>query len=278
MRSVPSVPHRDSAWIAGLVAVSRPLLERWFKPEVRGLSRIPEGPALYVGNHSGGFMTPDTWIFTSAVFERRGIGDVPYGLTHDTVMRWPGVRRLLDHLGGVHANAANAHRLFAQGAKVLVYPGGDLDAFRPSRDRDRVVFGKRRGYVRLALREGVPVVPVVSAGSHEGWYVLDDGRWIARLLPVHRLLRTDVVPITLSIPWGLTPAPPAYLPWPTRVLIEVLEPIRFDRSGEAAASDDEYVEQCHRRVHGAMQAALARLAEERRQRIREERRARRRLH
>lgn len=249
-----------------MTSVLEPALLHWFRPEVRGLDRIPDGAALYVGNHSGGFMTPDTWIFSAAVLHRRGIGDVPYGLTHDTVLRWPLVGRLLRRVGAVNANAANAHSLFERGAKVLVYPGGDIDAFRPSRDRDRVVFGPRRGYIRLALREDIPIVPVVSAGSHEGWYVLSDGRWLGKVMPVHRLLRTDVIPITFSIPWGLTPAPPAYLPWPTSILIEVLDPIRFDRHGEQAATDADYVEHCHRRVHAAMQGALLRLAEERRSR------------
>jgi hypothetical protein len=126
------------------------------------------------------------------------------------------------------------------------------------------VFGNRRGYVRLALRQGVPIVPVVSAGSHATSIVLTDGRPLAKWLGMRRL-RIDVCPVTLSVPWGLVVGiTPPYLPLPTRIYLEVMEPIHFDRKGEAAARDEAYVEACHARVHGAMQAQLSALAGERR--------------
>jgi hypothetical protein len=78
------------------------------------------------------------------------------------------------------------------------------------------------------------------------------------------LFRTDVLPITVSIPWGLTVGAPPFLPLPVRVFIDVLEPIYFDRSGTEAADDMIYVELCHQRVLRTMQAALDRLMEERR--------------
>ena len=262
--AVGVLDERDPAFIARFIDVVEPVLWRWFRPEVRGLERIPAGAALYVGNHSGGFATPDTWIFGAAVYRARGIGDVPYGLGHSLVMesRWPG--EALSRMGGLRATAENAHHAFVAGGKVLVYPGGDLDAFRASRDRERVIFGPRRGYLRLAVREGVPIVPVVSAGAHDGFRILSDGRWLARLLPVKRILRTEVLPITLSFPWGLTVGAPPYVPVPTKILIEALEPIRFERAGEEASRDDAYVEECHRRVIDAMQGALERLSHERR--------------
>ena len=121
-----------------------------------------------------------------------------------------------------------------------------------------------RELVRLALREGVPIIPVVSAGSHDVWWVVSDGRWLSRLLRTHRFLRTDVLPITVSIPWGLTVGAPPFLPLPVPIFIDVLEPIAFERSGPEAASDAGYVEQCHRRVLDSMQLALDQLSEERR--------------
>ena len=240
-----------------------PILWKWCRPEVRGLDNIPEGGALYVGNHSGGFMTPDSWIFGVSLLRERGIQDVPYALAHQVVIEAPGTNQILTAMGVVAASPENAHRVFEAGSKVLVYPGGDIDAFRPSRDRDRIIFGSRRGYVRLALQENVPIIPVVAAGSHEGWWVLSDGRWLSRILQTHRFLRTDVLPITLSVPWGLTVGAPPYLPLPMRIIVEVLKPIYFERSGPEAADDAEYVEACHHRVLDAMQLALDRLALER---------------
>ena len=254
--------------------MAQPILWAWFRPEVRGLNRIPEGAALYVSNHSGGFMTPDTWIFTITLLRERGVGEVPYALAHQVVIEAPGTNQMLTPMGALAANPENAHRVFEAGRKVLVYPGGDLDAFRPSRDRDRIVFGPRRGYVRLALADGVPIIPVVSAGGHSGWWVVSDGRWLSRLLRTHRFLRTDVLPITLSLPWGLMVGAPPYLPVPTQVLLEVLEPIYFERSGPEAADDEVFVEACHRQVLDTMQRALDGLAEERRSRLGERLRAR----
>ena len=265
-RDVNSLGNRDPRVLQRFADIAQPILWKWFRPEVRGLHKIPKGGALYVCNHSGGFLTPDTWIFAVALVRERGLEDVPYALTHQVVIEAPATNQMLTAMGAVAANPENAHRVFAAGYKVLVYPGGDLDAFRPSRDRNRIVFGPRRGYVRLALTEDVPIIPVVSAGAHDGWWVLSDGRWLSRLLHTHRFLRTDVLPITLSVPWGLTVGAPPYLPLPTRIILEVLEPIKFERSGPEAADDREYVERCHRRVLETMQLALDGLAQERRAR------------
>lgn len=262
-RDVNSLDNRDPRVLERFSDIAGPILERWYRPEVRGLDLIPDGGALYVGNHSGGFLTPDTWILAVALLRERGVDDVPYALAHQVVMEAPGTNQMLTAMGAVAANPKNAHRIFEAGFKVLVYPGGDIDSFRPSRDRNRIVFGPRRGYVRLALREGVPIIPVVSAGSHEGWWVLSDGRWLSRILQTHRFLRTDVLPITLSVPWGLTVGAPPYVPLPIPIILEVLEPIHFERVGPEAADDIEYVEACHQRVLDTMQLALDRLAQER---------------
>ena len=261
---VNSLENRDPRVLERFADIAGPILWKWFRPRVRGLDNIPTGGALYVCNHSGGFMTPDTWIFAVALTRERGTDDVPYALAHQVVMEAPLTNQMLPAMGAIAANPKNAHRVFAAGHKVLVYPGGDLDAFRSSRDRGRIVFGPRRGYVRLAVREGVPIIPVVSAGSHDVWWVVSDGRWLSRLLRTHRFLRTDVLPITVSVPWGLTVGAPPFVPLPVRVLIEVLEPIYFERSGLEASNDADYVERCHERVIGAMQLALDKLMRERR--------------
>ncbi|MBW2254108.1 MAG: glycerol acyltransferase, partial [Deltaproteobacteria bacterium] len=120
---------------------------------------------------------------------------------------------------------------------------------------------------RLAVREGVPIVPVVTAGAHATLVVVDDLRWLARLLRSERWLRTKVFPLAFSLPWGFTLGPPPpHLPLPSRILAEVLAPIHFDRSGEGAAGDEEYIAQCDHEVRSAMQATMDRLVEERRRR------------
>jgi len=258
---IDRLDNRDEAFIAWTIDLLEKTLWRYFQPVVAGIERIPAGAALYVGNHSGALLTPDSFLFGVAAYRAHGVSAIPYGLGHEWGIRLPLIHQFVMPIGAIRAGHENALRIFAAGHKALVYPGGDLDSMRPYRDRNRVVFGGRRGYIRLALRGGVPIVPLVSCGSHETLLILDDGRWLARALGIDRLFRTKVWPITLSLPWGLTIGPPPpHFPLPTRIYVEVLEPICFERRGEEAAADEEYVAACDRQVHGAMSEALQALA------------------
>lgn len=256
-----SLENRNVAWLETFVRKVAPKLRSYFKASVRGMDRIPEGAALYVANHNGGGLMPDAYLFGSALYEERGLDDLPYAMAHDIIMRLPGLHQFLIPLGAVRACPENARRIFSAGRKVLVYPGGDAEAMRPFAERDRIVFGARRGYIRLALRHGVPIVPVVAHGAHSTALILDDGRWIVKRFGLDRRFRLNAWPITLSLPWGITfGPPPPYVPYPTRITIEVLDPIAFDKHGARWASDRDYVESCHDEVHRAMQAALDRLS------------------
>ena len=260
-----SLDQRDDAFVKRFFSFIEPFTKLWFRPEVRGLDRIPDGAALLVGNHNGGLLSADTFVLAIAVLRARGVSALPYGLAHEVALAIRGMSDLLIALGAVRASHDNAHSLFARGDKVLVYPGGDLEAMRPYSQRDQIVFGPRRGYIRLALSAGVPIVPVVAAGAHGTSIVLNDGRWLARVLRLEKWARIKVAPITFSVPWGFVVGiTPPYFPLPTRILIEVMEPVHFDRSGEEAAQDAEYVEACHRQVVDSMQSTLTRLAHERR--------------
>ena len=257
---IDSLDNRRADWVERVCRAVGPLVTRYFRGEVRGVGRVPAGAALYVGNHSSGLITPDSFVLGYALWRERGVDYVPYGLGHELAISLPPFHQIIVPLGAVRASHENAHRLFARGEKVIVYPGGDVDAMRPWTKRDRIVFGGRRGYARLAIRSGVPIVPVVAAGSHETFCVLDERNWAARVPGLSRLLRLKTWPTTLSIPWGITLGPPlVYLPLPARTLIEVLEPMTFERTGDEAAQDEAYVAQCADRVEGTMQAAMDRL-------------------
>lgn len=262
--SIDRLDQRDPAMIDWAYRTFHRALERYFQSQVRGLDRIPAGPALYVGNHNALIMVPDAILFEFAVYRERGLADLPYGLGHEVLISLPVLKQLVVPAGVVRAAERHALALLARGDKVLVYPGSDFDAMRSWADRDRICFGGRTGYIRLALKAGVPVVPVVTAGAQETLVVLTDGQWIARALRLDRLLRSKVWPVSLALPWGLMIGPWPFWPWPSRILIEALPPIRFDRSGPEAAADGEYVKACAARVEGAMQDCLTRLARERR--------------
>ncbi|MFW5739971.1 MAG: lysophospholipid acyltransferase family protein [Myxococcota bacterium] len=261
---IDRLDNRDPERIRLAYQLISPVLRWYFRPVIRGIERIPDGPGLYVGNHNGGIMTFDSFTLFAEIYRQRGLSDVPYGLGHEVAIALPVFREIVIPLGAIRASHETAHAAFLAGHKVLVYPGSDYDAFRPYRDRNRIVFGPRRGYVRLALRERVPIIPIVTAGAHEVLYILSDGRTLARWLPLAKLIRAKAWPIALTFPWGLTIGPPPpYIPRRSQFFQEVLEPIRFERDGAEAASDDDWVEACHQRVLGTMQEAMDRLARER---------------
>lgn len=261
-----SMDNRDEALIASLCERLGGVLRAYHRAEVVGAERVPSGPALYVGNHNAGCYTPDSYLFGAAVYEAHGVDAVPYGLAHEVVLSWPVINQMLVPIGAIRASHDNAHKLFRAGKKVLVYPGGDVDAMRAFRRRNRICFGGRRGYIRLAVSAGVPLIPVVAAGAHATFVILDELPWLARLLRTDRFLRMKVFPASLSIPWGLWFGfTPPYLPLPSRILIEVMDPIQFEREGPKAAADDAYVASCAARVESEMQRCLTRLAARRRE-------------
>jgi 1-acyl-sn-glycerol-3-phosphate acyltransferase len=143
---------------------------------------------------------------------------------------------------------------------VLVYPGSDFDSFRPWRDRHRVELAGRSGFIALALRERVPIIPVVSAGTHEQWIVLTRGDRLARVLHTGALFRTKVLPLALALPFGLTFGLFPYLPIPAQTSIAFGQPISWPELGAEALQDGTILARCHDQVRHAMQAMLDGLA------------------
>jgi 1-acyl-sn-glycerol-3-phosphate acyltransferase len=252
---VSRLPQRDPAAVARAARRVQRFLVPYHRARVHGLDNIPAGPALFVGNHNGGFYTGDTYLFGAAVFGARGLADTPWAMTHDLGIAVLG--RWLRPLGAVPADPATAAALLRRGDKVLAYPGGDADGARRWTRRNRVVFDGRVGHARLAVACGVPVVPVAAAGAHSTAVVLYEGTAVARVLRTRRWLRLSRWPLLLSIPWGLTFLPSVpYLPLPARITIAAGPPLRFGRTGPAAAADEDYVRACAARVQSAVQALL----------------------
>ena len=239
------------------------MLERalhWYAPEIRGLDRLPAtDPFLIVGNHSGGPMMPDMWIFYAAWTRQHGIEREAYGLGFDLLFAAPGLSSVWRKFGTIPASMDNADAALDRGAPVLVYPGGDWEACRPFSHRHRIDFHGHTGFVKLALRRQIPVVPLVSHGSHESLVIVTRGERIASLLQLNRL-RIKVFPIVLGVPFGLTTILGPYLPLPTQVTVEVLEPLDWTHYGPDAADDPEIVQRCYDEITGLMQAELDELA------------------
>jgi 1-acyl-sn-glycerol-3-phosphate acyltransferase len=248
----------DPEYIRRTLPIMGPLFRRYFRGEVKGLDRIPEGPALLVGNHSGGTMIADTFVFTMCFYERFGPDRRFHQLAHDVAARLPGLG--IRPYGTLRASHENAKKAFAEGAPVLVYPGGDWETFRPSWHSDRIEFDDRKGFVHLALSEDVPIVPVVSIGGQETALFVTRGETAAKVTGLRSRARIKVLPVALGPPFGISVLDlPFRLPVPAKIEIEVMPPIDLrERFGEEPDPDEVYDE-----VTGKMQRKLDRLAEER---------------
>src|SRR5579884_1954 len=233
----------------------------WYRGEVRGLGNIPDsGPVLLVGNHSGGNMTPDAIVFTLAFSTYFGVERAFYQLAHNLVLSMPGLAQLRK-FGTVAASPANASKALASGAALLVYPGGDYEVHRPTSLRNRVDFGGRKGFIRLALEQDVPIVPVVSIGGQETALFLSRGEGLARLLALDRLFRLKVLPISLALPWGLNIGDMlGHIPLPAKITVETLPAINLREE----FGPDPDIDEIYDHVLRLMQETLDALAAERR--------------
>jgi 1-acyl-sn-glycerol-3-phosphate acyltransferase len=233
----------------------------YFRADVKGLHNIPaDGPVLLVGNHSGGNLTPDTTVFTLAFATYFGVERRFYQLAHNLVLAMP-MLSFLRKYGTVAAGHDNARKALQSGSAVLVYPGGDYEVHRPSWEAGKVDFGGRKGFIRLALEEGVPIVPIVSAGGQETALFLSRGEWLARLLRLDKLFRLKVLPISLAPPWGLNIGDMlGHIPLPAKISVRALEPI--DVREEFGDEPDLVVAYEH--ITGVMLAELDSLYEGRR--------------
>src|SRR4051794_30589678 len=233
----------------------------YHRAEVRGLENIPEeGPVLLVGNHSGGTLIADTFVFSACFYEHFGPARDFHQLAHDMVFRTPGIRAMVAPWGTVPANPENMKRALAKGAALLVYPGGDWETYRPSWESSKIDFAGRKGFARLALEYDVPIVPIVSIGGQETALFLGQGSRLSNVLQMNKLFRIKVFPTVLGPPVGPTILDlPIRFPLPAKITISVGKPInlRSKLGGDADPAE------AYKLVTSNMQRTLTRLGNER---------------
>jgi 1-acyl-sn-glycerol-3-phosphate acyltransferase len=215
-------------------------------------------PVLFVANHGFGGIFDLNVFATLAALQELGLERPVTALTHQ--IAWTlGVGPLIEPLGSRPASRESAEEAFANGGHVLVLPGGDIEAGKSFADRHRIVFGGRRGFAKLAMDAGVPIVPVVTAGAGESLLVLSSGQRLARALRLDKTLRIKALPVSVSLPWGVNVGAVGmlpYLPLPTKLDTAVL-PAMQPHAGETHERFGDRVEQ-------AMQARLTDMTKARR--------------
>ncbi|MCO5168904.1 MAG: acyltransferase family protein [Planctomycetes bacterium] len=276
-RARVGAPGRSSAGARRLVRLLGPLTRLLFRPVARGWERLPrDRPCLVVANHSGGGVV-DVLCLAHLALEHDPDPRLT-GMAHPVAFHVPAVAWLLRGLGAVPSSYEHARKALDEGLPVLVFPGGDHEAFRPLWHARRVDFAGRRGFLRLARAAGVPIVPVGIWGTHLTQPIL----WRSGLLPWLSLLPRGLgikrLPVTVpwlaglvaiaallgphASPWATAGAallwsnflPVFFLPlvpWPVRVCVG--PPLAPEDLFEG---DDDRLDEPYARVVAAVQAAV----------------------
>ncbi len=229
------------------------LLRHYFRLAADGLGNLPStGPALLVSNHSG--MLPfDEVLIAAALADRHPAHRIVRPLAEDFAIHFPFAGPWLERFGCVRACPENAERLLAGGHLVAVFPEGSHGIGKLWRQRYRLQRFGRGGFVRLALRAQVPIVPIALIGAEESHPVL------ARIdLP--RSLGVPYLPITPTFPWL---GPLGLWPLPTRLFLRIGTPIHLGRNPRDA-DDRPLVARLSEEVRTAVQEMLDGLLAQRR--------------
>ena len=196
-----------------------PIYSKWFRAEWEGLEKVPtDGGALLVANHAGAIPS-DAPVIMHGI--EKELERPVYGMADYFFRTVPVVGTLWARAGGVSARPANAYRLLKEQQQLaLVFPEGTKGPSKSFTDRYQLRRFGRGGFVEIAMRAGVPVIPIAVVGSEEAMPI------VLRLPSVAKALRVPYVPVTANV---LTMGPlGVILPFPAKFKLRVLEPVRFD--------------------------------------------------
>ncbi len=207
---------------------------RFFDIEVEGLEHVPEGRALLVANHAFGWDV----VFAMAALWRQKKRPV-WALGEHLWWRVPFLRKLAAAVGTVDGTPENVDRLLERDQLVIVLPGGLREAVKPRQLRYQLLWGKRYGFVRAAIKNGAPIIPLASLGADELFDFVGNAH-----VRGNRWLRG----------WGIpVPFPSRIFPIPHRARLKYVfgEPVTMDY-GKDACDRPEVLRKVRREVAGAL--------------------------
>jgi 1-acyl-sn-glycerol-3-phosphate acyltransferase len=240
-----------------------PLMDYWFRMEVEGWEKLPDPPALLIGIHSGAPFVWDAWTVGVQWWRRFGEDRPLHGTAHDALMATPLLGGYFRRMGVLPAAPDSITSALAAGRDVALWPGGERDSLRTWTQRDEAVLAGRKGFVKLAIRSGVPIVPIATVGGPDSMPVIATGRRLARWLALDRVARLKMFPIAIQVPWGVSPALLPEIPLPTKIRTAFQDPVVLDTDPERA-EDEAYVDAAYRDVCQSIQRGMDALARRRR--------------
>jgi hypothetical protein len=234
--------------VAGWLAYWR-LWQRYHRYTVEGLEHLDGGHAALIVGYHGRPLAVDMCMLTVALHDR--LGYLPHGIVHRGVRAFPAVERFTRELGFFTEDGPELAAAIARGEHIVVTPGGGQEGCRSFWHRYEVSWGERVGYVRLALKHRLPIVPVGTAGVDDRYIGINDAETTGRRLGVPSMWSWT---LWLGIgPFGVYPFTP---PFPVRLRQLVGAPIDPLAEGEVPPDDREALLRVHRRVVRAVQALL----------------------
>jgi 1-acyl-sn-glycerol-3-phosphate acyltransferase len=221
----------------------------WFRVEVEGIENVPaEGGALIVSNHSGA-LPPDAPMIIQAIKLEHSAPRPVYMLGEHWFKGYPGVSMLTSKMGLVAAHPANAQRLLRDEQRLaLVFPEGQKATRKLYWQRYRLRRFGRGGFVRTAMRAGVPIVPVALIGGEEAMPIF------AHVPLLQRLTGLIYFPVNHAFPQFGLAAALMYLP--AKFKIRFLEPVDMSRYGPEDAEDVALVQRLSERIRTRIQEEL----------------------
>ncbi len=239
-----------------------PILENYHRTKWVGLENIPDEPFLGAGNHTGMHFMPESLLWLSKYHaEERSVPMLTL-IHHMTHHLGRMVKLPVNELGFLEARRDNALEALNAGFAVTVYPGGDRDVARPFTDRHNINFFDHLGYVKIALKAQVPILPIVGCGGGETAFVIDSGEKFAEFTGLKKWAKIHTWPLYWSFPFGFKfgHLPHLELPLPSQITMSVLKPHYLTDYTPEDAENPEVVQSINQQVLASMQAELDELS------------------
>lgn len=134
-------------------------------------------------------------LLTDAGFLERSPPDRRRALSASSLFRIPFWRDVLLALGGVDASRPVAEACLREGLSLTVLPGGEREQLLTTRGRQKVFLRSRKGFCKLSLRFGVPLVPVYCFGETDTYFTSD---WALDL----RMRLASAWTVAIPLAWG----------------------------------------------------------------------------
>lgn len=233
-----SLHHADPDFLKSLEPAFK-FLEKYFRYEAHGIEHIPKQKALVVMNH--GVIPFHGFMLAKRIFDRNRV--MPRGLGADFLFHVPGLRELFLKGGAVSANPRNAEKLLRQKNIVMLAPGGIYEALLAKPGLRRIPWERRKGFVRMAVKTGTPIIPTYCRGINAAYF-----NSYLFLKPRIKLLEKFRFSLPFFFGIGLLPLPKKLVHW-------IGKPISVRKKrGESEARQIE-------RLHAVVLAAVAQLAQ-----------------